>query len=77
MIKRVSELKKGDKGTILKITASGPIKNRLFAMGIVPGSQILVLDYTLLKKTWEVESSNTRIALRKEEAEEIFVEMEA
>jgi len=37
------------------------------------GSRLRVLDHTLAKQTWEVDCDGTRIALREEEAAQIFV----
>lgn len=62
---------------IVKVIANGPIKSRLHAMGIAKGNCIRVLDHTLTKQTWEVETGNTKIALRREEADAILVNVGA
>ena len=71
---KVSDMKIGDEGIIIKVTANEPIKGRLSAMGITKGNKIKLLDHTLKKQTWEVDVEGTKVALRKEEADSILVE---
>lgn len=71
----VVDMKIGQQGVIKKITAPEPIKSRLFAMGIAKGNRIKLLDHTLKKETWEVDVEGTRVALRREEAQGIEVEL--
>jgi len=59
---------------IVRIKAKEPVKGRLFSLGLSKGSELKVLDHTLAKQTWEVESDGTKIALREEEAASIFIE---
>jgi len=73
-MKTVADMKISEKAIIKKIIAKEPIKSRLFAMGIVKGAVIRVLEYTLAKQTWDVVSNNTKIALREEEARGIIVD---
>ncbi|WP_234697200.1 FeoA family protein [Nitrosophilus alvini] len=70
----MSEMKIGESAVIKKITALEPVKSRLIAMGIAKGNVIKLLDHTLKKQTWEVEVDNTRVALRREEADSILLE---
>jgi len=39
-VKRLSELKKGDKGKIIKISGGGNVQRRLMDMGLISGSEI-------------------------------------
>jgi len=39
-VKTLGELKKGDKGKIVKISGSGNVHRRLLDMGLVSGSEI-------------------------------------
>ena len=71
----VIDMKIGDEGIIKRVKAPEPIKGRLFAMGIAKGNRIKLLDHTLKKQTWEVDVEGTRVALRREEAEGIEVEV--
>ena len=38
--KMLSELRKGDKGKIIKIGGKGPVHRRLLDMGLVAGSEV-------------------------------------
>ncbi len=73
-MKTVSDMKISEKAIIKKIIAKEPIKSRLFAMGIVKGAVIKVLEHTLAKQTWDIMSNNTKIALREEEARGIIID---
>jgi len=75
-LKKISDLRIGDKAIVKKITAKEPIKGRLFAMGIVKGAKIQVLKHTLAKQTWDIMSNDTKVGLREEEAQNIVVEIE-
>jgi len=74
-MKKVSQMKIGESAIIKKIAAQEPIKSRLLSMGIAKGNKIKLLDHTLKKQTWEIDVEGTRVALRKEEADSIFVEI--
>ncbi len=74
IVKPLTECTIGCEGRIVKIKAKDPIKGRLFSLGLAKGSEIKILDHTLAKQTWEVESDGTKIALREEEAASVFME---
>ncbi len=73
-MKSLTECTVGCEGRIVKIKAKDPIKGRLVSLGLTKGSEIKILDHTLAKQTWEVESDGTKIALRDEEAATVFME---
>ena len=73
-MKSVVECSIGCKGIIVRVKAKEPIKGRLFSLGLAKGSELKVIDHTLAKQTWEVESNGTKIALREEEAASIYIE---
>ena len=73
-MKPITECRIGCEGTIVKVRAKEPVKGRLVSLGIAKGSHLKVLDHTLAKQTWEVESDGTKIALREEEAASVFIE---
>jgi len=73
-MKPITECSIGSEGVIVNIKAKEPIKGRLFSIGLAKGSKLKILDHTLAKETWEVESDGTKIALREEEAASIFIE---
>jgi len=71
----LNEMKIGDSGVIKKITATEPLKSRLFSLGIVKGEKIRLLKHTIAKNTYEIEVNKSKIALRNEEAKMIIVEV--
>ncbi len=70
----ISDLQISQEATVQKVIAKEPVKSRLFAMGIVKGAKIRVLEHTLAKQTWDILSNNTKIALRQEEARQVIVQ---
>jgi Fe2+ transport system protein FeoA len=73
---RLSELPIGQSARIKKIvTADDAIKNRLHSLGVVKGEDVKMLKFTLAKGTYEVIAGDSRVALRKEEAESVEVEV--
>jgi len=70
----VTEMKIGEVGVIKKITATEPLKSRLFSLGVVKGERIKLLKHTMAKNTFEIEVNKSKIALREEEAKMILVE---
>lgn len=73
-MKPVTECTVGSEGVVVRIKAKEPIKGRLFSLGLAKSSKLRVLDHTLTKETWKIESDGTKIALREEEAASIFIE---
>ncbi len=71
---RLHQLPVGSKGRIVALRCeSDTIRTRLNALGIVKGESVEMLKYTLAKNTYEVRVGQTRLALRKEEAEAVEV----
>lgn len=68
---------RGCETTIIKIHASGPLKQRLVSFGLMKGARVTLLEYAPRKSTVEVKVGKMRLALRKEESDMIEVEYEA
>lgn len=64
---------KGGIATVVKIHASGALKQRLISFGIMRGSDIAMLECSPTKSTFEIKVGSVSIALRKEEAQLIEV----
>ncbi len=64
---------KGCETTIVKLHASGPLKQRLVSFGIMKGASVTLMEYAPRKSTVEVKVGKMRLALRKEEADMIEV----
>jgi len=73
-VKAITECAVGTCGRVVKVRAKEPVKGRLVSLGVAKGAQIRILDHTLAKQTWEVECDGTRVALREEEAAQVFLE---
>ena len=76
MDKYLNEFNVGESGVVLKITAEGKIKRRLFDMGVTPGVEITVKKLAPLGDPIEVLIRGYDLTLRKIEAECVVVEVE-
>jgi len=70
----LSICEKGCVATIVKINASGPLKQRLISLGIMKGATVELLEYAPAKSTVEIKVGKMRLALRREEAALIEIE---
>lgn len=70
----LTDCPRGCETTIIKLHASGPLKQRLVSFGIMKGAKVTLLEYAPRKSTLEVKVGKMRLALRKEEADMIEVE---
>lgn len=66
---------KGGIATVVRINATGPLKQRLISFGLMKGVSVQMLECSATKSTFEIKVGNVRIALRREEAELIEVEV--
>jgi len=74
-VKVLSELKKGDKGKIIKIGGKGSIHRRLLDMGLVAGSEVEMQRVAPLGDPIEIKVKGYNLSLRKAEAASIEVEV--
>ena len=70
----MSELKKGDKGEIIKINAEKNLKTRLFSFGIYKGARFEIMACSLAGNTMEIKVGSSMVALRRGEVEKLEVE---
>ena len=73
-MKPLTQCSKGCKATVVKINATGALKQRFLSFGMMKGAVIELLEFSTTKSTVEVKVGKMRIALRREEAELIEVE---
>jgi len=73
-VKRLSELKRGEKGKIVKIGGGGGLRRRLLDMGLVSGSEVKMERVAPLGDPIEIKVKGYNLSLRKEEADGIQVE---
>jgi len=74
-LKLLSELKRGEKGRIVKIGGTGSIRRRLLDMGLVSGSDIEMERVAPLGDPIEIKVKGYNLSLRKEEAASIQIEV--
>jgi ferrous iron transport protein A len=72
-VRKLNELRTGDRGIIERVTGMGRFRQRLMEMGFVPGTEILVEKYAPLKDPVEYVLKGYHVSLRHEEAEKVLV----
>ena len=70
---RLSELKTGERGVIVKVNGHGGFRKRIIEMGFVRGSKVKVILNAPLRDPIEYEIIGYKISLRREEAAKIEV----
>ena len=74
-MKMLNELRKGEKGRIVKIGGKGSVHRRLLDMGLVSGTDIELQRVAPLGDPIEIKVKGYNLSLRKEEAASIQVEV--
>jgi ferrous iron transport protein A len=69
----LSACTKGGTATVVRINATGALKQRLISFGLMKGAEVKMLECGMTKSTFEIKIGNVSIALRREEAELIEV----
>ncbi len=75
MTKKLSELKKGEKAVIVNVNLNGLTRRRLYDLGFIPGTIIQVAFESPLGDPVAYFIKDTLIALRRNESENIDVEL--
>ncbi len=70
----LSEMKKGQTGTVVRVGGNGILRKRILEMGILKGTTIHVEKYAPLKDPIELVVKGYHVSLRVEEANQIAVE---
>ena len=70
---KLSELKTGERGVIVKVNGHGGFRKRIIEMGFVRGSRVKVILNAPLRDPIEYEIIGYKISLRREQAEKIEV----
>jgi len=72
---KLSELEVGQHARIKKIESKDELKQRFYSFGIVKGSYIDVEAVSLARNTMEINTEDTSIGIRVDEASQIEVEL--
>lgn len=75
MMMKLSTVKQGNKGRIVKIEGSREFKKKLLVMGLMEGEELSVENVSPLGSPIVVNIKSSKVALRKEEAEKIVVDI--
>ena len=69
----LSQLKVGEKGTVVAVNGEGAIRRRLFDMGITPGTEIYLRKTAPVGDPIEVSLRGYELTLRKTEAAQVEI----
>jgi ferrous iron transport protein A len=73
-MKTLREVKPGQNVRVVKLSGSGPLKQRLLGMGITPGTEIFVRKAAPLGDPIEVRVRDYELSLRKADIDIIEIE---
>jgi len=71
---RLSQCKIHQGGVISRVEATGELRHRFYTLGIAKGNPVRIDAFSTDGKTMKITINRTSVALRSEEAEQIFVE---
>jgi Fe2+ transport system protein FeoA len=74
MQKSLDEFTSGETGRVVRVTGEGPMRRRLFDMGVTPGAEITMRKAAPLGDPIEVTIRGYELSIRKAEAEAILME---
>ncbi len=74
--KQLIELKPGEKGRIMAISASGSLRGRMMDMGLVAGSEVKVIRLAPAGDPVQILLRGYSLALRRNEAMNIILEVD-
>lgn len=69
----LAELRRGERGRVGEGDPAYPVSPRLLAMGLLPGTEVTVVQVAPLGDPVEVEFRGTRLSLRKTDAAAVRV----
>ena len=73
----LAEIRPGNSGTIKRISGRGILMQRLIDMGLYPGVVVSVIRNAPLGDPVEIEAEGTMVALRREEARHVEVQIQS
>jgi len=76
VVKSLNDLKPGQRGVISKVGGDGQTHRRILDMGVVPRTEVKVERVAPLGDPIEVRIKGYHLSLRKEEAANIYVEVD-
>ncbi len=73
--KKLNEMKKGEKGKVVKITGNGSVFRRMLDLGLVNGCEVEMKGVAPLGDPIEIRIKGYNLTLRKSEAAGVIVEV--
>jgi Fe2+ transport system protein FeoA len=73
-VSKLSELREGERGRVVRIEGADEISQRLLEMGMTPGTQVGLLGTAPLGDPLEIELRGYRLSVRKSEAARVELE---
>ena len=70
---KLSELKIGEKGTVVAVNGEGAVRRRLFDMGITPGAEVYLRKKAPFGDPIEIAIRGYELTLRKTEAAQVDI----
>ena len=71
---KLNELKPDEGGSVVSISGSSALRQRLMALGFVPGTQLLVRKFAPLGDPIEIKFRSYSLSIRRQDAAQILVE---
>ncbi len=75
MKKKLSEMNIGESGVVVSVQGDGMIRRRLFDMGVTPGADVYLRKRAPLGDPYELTLRGYELTLRRNEAEQVSVEV--
>ena len=72
-MKLLSQLKVGERGTVVAVKGEGAVRRRLFDMGITPGAEVYLRKKAPLGDPIEIAIRGYELTLRKTEAANVEI----
>lgn len=73
MEKKLSDMEPGEKGVVTRVVGGGATRGRILDMGLVRGTEIMVVRKAPLRDPVEFLLKGYNLSLRREEAEKVYV----
>ena len=73
--KKLNEMKRGEKGKVVKITGNGSVFRRMLDLGLVNGCEVEMKGVAPLGDPIEIKIKGYNLSLRKSEAAGVIVEV--
>lgn len=72
-MKQLSDIKIGQKATVLKVNGNGALKRRIMDMGVTKGAEVFITKTAPLGDPLEINVRGYQLTIRKDDAKTILV----